>query len=931
MVLSLVAAAAVVPLGLAYANLTQDLPNVEQLAVLLDGEDGQLRQPTRLFDRTGEQALLTLELPGSPPRKYLALAGESEDILPQALVDATIAISDPGFWEHAGYAPNSLKDGGQRSLAERLVTDLLLWAEEDGLEKRLRARLLAAQATDHYGREKLLEWYLNSADYGHLLYGAEAAAQAYLGKPASDLTLAEAALLAAVSGAAALNPVDAPELAIERQQHVLEAMLAQGLITTEEALEANTNPLQIQVLALPEEDRYAAFNELALEQAAAYFGEGRLNAGGLRIITTMDHDLQVQASCASAMQLARLRGETQAAESEGAAKCQAGRLLPALRSDEITGEAGLSANVVALDTSTGQVLALVGGSGTWEARHTPGTLLTPWVYLTAFTRGFSPASLTWDIPSSVPVSLSGLGNLGGEYHGPVTMRAALANNYLAATLKTLGLVGPENVWRTARQSGMGQLGLTAYGDEAYRLLYEGGAVALLQAVHAYGIFGNQGLLAGQAADGPVGEEGQGQLTPAAILSVEDYAGRRMLDWEQPEIRAVTSAQLAYLVTDILSDEVGRRPSLGHPNALEIGRPAGAKLGETPGGQENWAVGYTPQQIVGVWLGYEQAAEAERQPLSPLAAAGLWNAIIKYSHADLEVRGWELPVGVLQMNVCVPSGMLPTVDCPTTADEIFLPGNEPIQLDTLYQSLQVNYQTGRLATVFTPPELIEERVYLVVPPDAVEWARAAGLPVPPEVYDVVFNPGAPSNEVRISSPEMFSYAHGRLEIRGSATGEEFSYYRVQVGEGLNPRQWLQIGENESSPVDDGLLAVWDSGNANGLFAIRLQVVRQDQSIETAIIQVTVDNQAPVVEILSPAEGQGYVYPDERTVILQARASDQLGVAKVEFFIDGELVSSLTQTPFVVPWAAGVGEHVLSVRVTDLAGNQSEAKVTFSVAR
>jgi hypothetical protein len=204
--------------------------------------------------------------------------------------------------------------------------------------------------------------------------------------------------------------------------------------------------------------------------------------------------------------------------------------------------------------------------------------------------------------------------------------------------------------------------------------------------------------------------------------------------------------------------------------------------------------------------------------------------------DLPQEDWPMPADVSAINVCDPSGMLPTAECPNLVSEVFLNGNEPIQPDNMYRKFAINRETNLLATVFTLPQLIEERVYLVVPPEARAWAESAGLEIPPASYDVIQAP--PINpDVNITSPELFDEVSGKVKIEGTAAGEGFVSYRVLVGQGLNPQEWIQVAE-ANSPVTDGPLAEWDASKLSGLYAVQLQVVRSDQRVDTAIIQVTV---------------------------------------------------------------------------------------------
>jgi hypothetical protein len=198
--------------------------------------------------------------------------------------------------------------------------------------------------------------------------------------------------------------------------------------------------------------------------------------------------------------------------------------------------------------------------------------------------------------------------------------------------------------------------------------------------------------------------------------------------------------------------------------------------------------------------------------------------------------WSLPADVSVINVCDPSGMLPTPECPNIVNEVFLNGNEPLQADNMYRKFSINRETNLLATVFTLPQLIEDRVYLVVPPDARSWAESAGLEIPPANYDVIQAP--PINpDVDITSPELFAEVSGNVTITGTAAGADFVSYRILVGQGLNPQEWIQVAESNAS-VTDGPLATWDTSELSGLYAVQLQVVRSDQRVDSAIIQVTV---------------------------------------------------------------------------------------------
>jgi membrane carboxypeptidase/penicillin-binding protein PbpC len=385
------------------------------------------------------------------------------------------------------------------------------------------------------------------------------------------------------------------------------------------------------------------------------------------------------------------------------------------------------------------------------------------------------------------------------------------------------------------------------------------------------------------------------------------------------------------MNQVLSDETARWPSLGHPNPLEIGRPAGAKLSTSLDQSGAWAVGYTPERVVVVWMGTEsgQRASTGSAPMQPRLSADLWHALMQYAVRDLPSASWEMPSGIVTASVCDPSGLLPTQACPNVVNEIFLEGRQPVQSDTLFQSFQVNTETGLLATVFTPPELVEKRNYMVVPPEARNWAKTAGIATPPTAYDTFQEP-AVQPDVHISAPAMFSDGRAKLEISGSAAGANFVWYRLEYGQGLYPSGWVQIGTDSHNPVTDGRLGDWDTTALNGLYSLRLMVVRSNQYIDQAVVQVTLDNTSPQVAITYPQAGQTISAAQEPQVALQAQASDPF-LTEVDFFIDEVMVGKSSVAPFGVIWTAKSGKHVLKVMATDQAGNKTETVANFTVAK
>jgi membrane carboxypeptidase/penicillin-binding protein len=805
MIFSILLAALIISSALAYADITRNLPSVDALPNLLNPPSGLLLQPTRIYDRSGLNLLYTFSTNESP-RRYIPINEQNPQHIPQDLLDAVVAVHDPYFWEHSGYAIAGYDDPDLHpTIAQQLVSDLILYGEAPSSTRAIRERILAAQVTDQFGRTQIIEWYLNSTHFGNYAFGVEAAAQLYFGKTAEQLSMAESAILAAASQSPALNPLDAPSVALQRGRDVLHMMKEQKLLSNEALDLALAETPQIMPAPPAPPVPAEAFINTALAQIDSQIPRERIERGGLTVITSMDYDLQMQASCTTEVYAARLAGLPEP-PLEG---CEGARLLPSLPPGVTFPDSSTSALI--LDPKTGQVLAIVGETiqGLETAlvgEHRPGSSTDAFVYLTGFTRGLSPASLTWDIPPSEDFAPEDIPqNFDGQYHGPMRLRTALANDYQVPLEILKAQVGLVNVTNIASSFGID------LGEQ----------VSLMKLAGAYGVFSTQGVYFGQNLND--------EFMPVSVLKVVAVDHSILLDWNTPQAKSVVTPALAYLMTSVLSDEVARSQS----NAIDIGRPAAVKAGQTADGLDTWMVGYTPSYAVAAWTN----VRGEGVTLTPRFPAVLWNALMQYASRNVPADGWTIPQGVTQVTVCDPSGKLPSRECPNLVTEYFLNGSEPIQIDDLYQQFAVNRETGLLATVFTPAELIETRTFMIVPENARDWARSAGFDIPPASYDAIQAP--PLNpDANITSPELFADVSDVVKIIGTASGEDFSHYRIQVGRGLNPQEWIQLGDRFTTPVESGVLVEWDTRGLSGLYAIQLQVVRSDQRIDTAVIQVTI---------------------------------------------------------------------------------------------
>jgi membrane peptidoglycan carboxypeptidase len=296
-----------------YASLTRNLPSVEVLPSLLEPPDGTMLQPTRFYDRLHENVLLTLENPAAAGRQYLYVGDDGQvgkDILPQDLINATIAVYEPAFWTSPGYSLKGLSEGTHPTIAQRLISDLVLDSEPPSIQRNIRERLLAAQITAQFGRKKILEWYLNSIQYGDLVYGADAAARTYFGKSANELNLAEASMLTAISEMPAITPVSGSQILQNQQGNVIDLMLAYRMINSSEAQKALLKNLKLQAQQVTQSIA-PAFTDLALLQLGTVLPLDRIRRGGYEIVTSLDYDFQMQATCASQAQVDRLEGKVE--------------------------------------------------------------------------------------------------------------------------------------------------------------------------------------------------------------------------------------------------------------------------------------------------------------------------------------------------------------------------------------------------------------------------------------------------------------------------------------------------------------------------------------------------------------------------------------------------------------------------------------------
>lgn len=930
-----------------YAQSIGGLPEPED-TIYLDPIVG----PTSLYARDGQTLLFSVQDPLGDERAWVSL-----DSLPAYIAQATLFMEDPDFLSAARFDPvltlvnlwNNILAGptpADPSITGRLVRNVIAPPGEfPSAEDRLRETALVAEINRRHSAREILEWHLNTNYYGSEAYGIDAAAQVYLGKPASDLTLDEAVLLAAIPPAPQYNPFDDLTAAQGRQRDLLRSLLAAEIITQEQYAQTSNvvTPIQFGTGQLPEVA--PEFSLFARRQAQGILDSlGRDGArlvarGGIHITTTLDIDLYRQSQCALSIHLARLRGENPDLIAVDNSACLSAGYLPQATVPISTGAPDEGALVV-IDVATGEIRSMVGAAS--DTLYQPGQTLYPFVYFEGFRRPppLTAATMVLDIPKPFPGPFEGLiytpANADGLFRGPMNLRDAMSVGLLPPVVQVAQGQGIGAVLSSAHQIGLNSLDEDARYDLS--LLERGGEVSPLDVTYAYTVFASLGEMRGVGVE-PRGRGYRGR-DPVAILKIEDADGNILWEYkaDQPDCAAAENCTLimlpglAYLVNNILSDQDARWPVYGNNNILDLARQAAVINGVTGSQSDNWTVGYTPQLAIGVRLG-----RADDQPMSLDAfglqgAAPVWRALIEYAHDrdGLPSLLWERPENVIEVSVCERSGLLPNEACPVRS-EIFLEGTQPRQTDTYWQKIELNSETRQLATTNTPVGLRSEQVYFIPPKDALDWWQANNLPLPPTEYDTVTRPEL-FGAVRLLQPAPFAYVGGQVDIRGSLNSDNLQFYQLAYGQGLNPGQWTDLGGQQTVYAPGSSIGLWDTNGLDGLYNLRLTVVLNDNTRQFDVVQVTVDNQPPTISLNAGEAGRVYQWPREGEIALEAVVEDNLAINRVEFYHNGDFLGADESWPYGFNWEIeGVGTENFNAVAFDAVGNNSAADLSVEIVR
>ncbi len=573
--------------------LISSLPNPQTLTIR------NIPVTTKIFDRHGS---LLYEIYADQNRTPIALSQ-----IPDTIKKATISIEDQDFYRHYGFSARAItrallvdlqgdKLQGGSTITQQLIKSALLTPERTVVRK-IKEIILAFWAERLYTKDEILEMYLNQVPYGGTAWGIEAASETYFAKNVKDLSLAEASLLAGLPAAPTLySPFGAhPELAKQRQKEVLTRMVEDGYISKKEADQAFKQELQYA----PQTTNIKAphFVMYVKELLEKKYGTRLVEQGGLRVTSSLDLPLQTKAEEIVNKQIVQLQG---------------------LR-------VGNGA-ILGTNPKTGEILAMVGSKDYFDLEHDgnvnvttslrqPGSAIKVVNYAAALERGYTAASILDDSP--VSYALPGQPpyspvNYDGRFHGRIPLRLALANSYNVPAVKVLASLGVTTMIDKGKS-----MGITSWEGQENRfglsLTLGGGEVTMLEMAKVYGTLANKGLTT--------------ELHP--ILEVTDYRGSVLENNASGQSSQIISPEVAFILSDILSDNHARSQAFGTNSALNISDKAVAvKTGTTNDKKDNWTIGFTPSYVVVTWVGNNDGTPMHPQLTSGITgAAPIWREMM----------------------------------------------------------------------------------------------------------------------------------------------------------------------------------------------------------------------------------------------------------------------------------------------------------------
>ncbi len=962
-------------------NVLKDLPDIEDTRALIFPES------TVLLDSSGTVELYSVH--GNENRQVMPV----EEMSPY-IIRAILAAEDDGFYSHPGFDTGGIAKAfcheflgslfglcprrGGSTITQQLVKNFFL-TNERTLTRKLKELVLAYNMENRYSKDEILGIYLNGISFGSNLHGVETASQAFFRKSAKDVTPAEAAILASLvqrpttyspHGERAFSYVLLSDERIQEQGYetfddindlegltwmpglvgdevelangktayfpgradgyVLNRMIELELITDEEYQQARKDLLNIQFPEFRIQLTAPHFVIWVREQLETRFGADLIERGGLRVITSLDMDLQTLAEEAVEAQMEKNVTEYEAS----------------------------NAALVSLETKTGHVKALVGSADYWNEaidgnvnivlkKRLPGSSFKPITYAASFLTGkLSPGRVLFDVETNFGNGWTPQ-NYDGQFRGPVSVRNALGNSLNIPAVKAAIIAGPGAVYNLATQMGIS----FDFDSEFYgAAIALGGAEARpLDMAQAFSVFANNGK----------------KVEPVAILRVEDRFGNLLYEApNQAEIETdemqVLDPTIAYQVTHVLSDTAARGPGWntrlqlsGRQNLAKTGT-ADKKVENIPWPADVWTIGATPQLTTAVWAGNADGTVLARRASGYDTAAPIWHSFMTTAHEELPAENFEVPSGISKIQLSKLSGQLPAENTPASliTEDIVSRINYPAENDSSLQLVEVDSVSGKLPTEFTPEAAKEEVAVLSMHSYFIDWPNWE-TPVQEWLaenkIEMLQGFGINADEILSEAPTEFDDAHTN---RTAENAPDIRFVDPQNGERVSPpRTSIQLDVNAPNGFEkvvfywnDRILKSFDeeqngyvipvSPNQTGRHTLTAKMTDtlKYTSERTIEVEITRDNDEPDVRFLNPRDGDQVSGGTE--ILLRVEADDRSGAVRiVDFYADDVDLGGIPvelgafEKRFSVP--NDDGELKLRAVATDYAGNTGETTITLEV--
>lgn len=632
-----------------FLNFMQDIPEIADL------KNYKPNLTTSIYDDKGE---LISQL-YTEQRTMVKISD-----IPVTLQNAIIAKEDPNFYYHSGFdikgiiraSINNLMHKkvveGASTITQQLARNLFLTREKT-FSRKIKELILSIQIEKYYTKQEILELYCNQIYFGHGAYGVEAAARTYFGKNVSELTLPECAMLAALPQAPSqIDPYKNPEIALEKRNIVLNKMLEHGYISENEKKQAESTPI---ILSKFEVKNAPYFVEYVRQQLEATYGNS-IYKSGLKVYTTLNMQMQNIAQKLFSTHINNLQKKIESS---------LGKTL----------DKKLQGAMIAIDPNTGYIKVMIGGvdfsesefNRAVQAKRQTGSAFKPIVYTAAIESGFRVSDILLDSPV-VFKNEDGTSwkpeNFTGKFSGPIIILNALTHSINVATVKLANQIGLANIKKYARK-----LGITSPLGNDYTVALGSSSLSLLELTNAFAVFANGGML----------------VEPLSILSVRDDSGK-ILEQRSVKISEAISPSTAYIMTFMLENVINKGTAK-IIRQMGFTAPCAGKTGTTNDHTDAWFIGYTPDIVVGIWIGFDDKEPMGRAMVGGYAAAPLWaNFMLNTYTSNSE---FSIPDNIIFKKICTKSGKLATANCPFTIDAPFINGTEPIDYCTLHTGIQTN--------------------------------------------------------------------------------------------------------------------------------------------------------------------------------------------------------------------------------------------------